>query len=148
MASQSKAWLCLAGIVRFTSGLEEVHVDMGMARRARRKARRQAQAEAVRRPTQCWVVEHQAGVDGLREAGISEAEAHTKMAWVAGERWARQPGDSNYYGYPDCRAYDQDGLCSMCSFVDTYNSTPRELMIPPINWVNEEDDNRWGTREW
>ena len=36
----------------------------------------------------------------------------------------------------------------MCAFADAYDSTPRELLIPPINWVNEEEDDRWGTREW
>ena len=93
-------------------------------------------------------MEYQAGVDGLREEGFNEAEAHAMVAWAAGERWARRPGDRNYYGYLDCRACDQDGPCGMCAFADAYNSTPRELLIPPVNWVNEEEEDRWGTREW
>ena len=147
-ASRSKAWLRFEGTVRFASGLEEANVDAGMARRARREERRRVQEGAVRGPTQRWVVEYQAGVDRLREGGVSEAEAHRLMAWSAGENWVRQLGDNNYYGYGDCLACDMDGPCDLCMFADGYDSTPRNLLIPANNWLMEEDENPYGTREW
>ena len=114
-ASRSKAWLRFAGTVRFAGGLEEANVEVGMARRARREGRRRAQEEAARRPTPQWVAEYQAGVAQLREGGMTDAEAHSVMAWSAGDRWVRQPGDPNYYGYSECQACHRDGICDLCT---------------------------------
>ena len=52
------------------------------------------------RPTPQWIVEYPARVRELRMEGMDLQEAHRTMAWEAGDRWVRQDGDNNYYGYP------------------------------------------------
>ena len=136
-ASPHKAWLRFTGPVRFADGLEEAWVSTGMARRERREERRREQEEAARRPSRAWLMTYQSRVARLRDQGVSELAAHAAVSWEAGDRWVRQPGDPNHYGYPDCRACDRDFICSMCQFADAHGSTPRGLLIPPVVWRND-----------
>ena len=136
-ASPHKAWLRFTGPVRFVDGLEEAWVSTGMARRERREARCRAREEAARRPSRAWLMTYQSRVARLRDQGMAEWQAHATVAWEAGDRWARQEGDPNYYGYPDCRACDRDEICPLCQFADEHGSTPRGLLIPPVVWRND-----------
>ena len=142
-ASQQKVWIRFEGSLRLTSGLEEAWVADGMARRARHEERRRTREEAARRPSERWLVEYQRNVDNLRLQGADLYEAHATIAWQAGDRWARQPGDPNCYGNPDCRACSDDELCGLCKLAEAYDKTLQELLIPPVTWTNGNEDQRW-----
>ena len=92
-ASPHQAWLRFAGPVRLVDGLEEAWVAEGMAWRERREERRRAREEAARRPTRGWLMQYQSRVARLRDEGGDDMTAHATVAWEAGDRWARQPGD-------------------------------------------------------
>ena len=75
-------------------------------------------------------------------------EAHRTVAWEAGDRWVRQDGDNNYYGYPTCQAYSQDEICGLCKYADDHEKTPQELLLPQHHWSNLTSDELWGSKAW
>ena len=80
--------------------------------------------------------------------GMDLQEAHRTVAWKAGDRWVRQDGDTNYYGYPTCQACSQDEICGLCKYADDHNKTPQTLLFPNYHWSNLTSNELWGSKAW
>lgn len=147
-ASKHRAWIRFTGTVWLVNSLEEGWLAEDFSVRRRKDQRQAEREEAAHKPTPQWVIEYPQKICKLRAKGEELWQAHATLAWAAGDRWVRQPGDPNYYGEPSCRGCDRDGLCGLCRYAQCHNKTPAELIDPPMSWEAISKEERFGSPAW